>query len=373
MAPLLMAPPPMRRRVILHCGQHKTGTTALQQFLRQSAPALRALGVLVPRAGRLDHLAGGHHNIAWELTRDRRYHHSFGGVADLASEIAAFDGDSVLSSEDFETALGTPGRLAPLLRHPKLSDRDFVVAVYLRDQISYAEALFIENTCHGCGEECLAVLRDIAAFGELPVREWRFQFDYANLFANLNSFRPARIVPRSYHAIGPGGIVPDFLRLLFPGLPVPAHPSSSARVKPRWTLLQALTMFYGNRVGRDVTERELAAICLLAAPVFAAPVVLPSRLRRTLAERFSAGNQALCRATGLPWVDFDLAGRVGPPAPGACLMDRVFSFESQIAIARLAELLPADMDPAVPDARKLAAPARAIILGTTRAWQTEPA
>ena len=41
-------------RVFVHCGLHKTGTTALQQFLLAVSPSLLKLGILYPRAGRLD-------------------------------------------------------------------------------------------------------------------------------------------------------------------------------------------------------------------------------------------------------------------------------------------------------------------------------
>jgi hypothetical protein len=55
-------------RIVLFAGQSKTGTTTLQQHLAGSTAALRAQGVLYPRAGRL---AGGaaHHGLAAPFLR----------------------------------------------------------------------------------------------------------------------------------------------------------------------------------------------------------------------------------------------------------------------------------------------------------------
>jgi hypothetical protein len=84
----------------IHCGLHKTGTTALQAFLRQNTEKLRDAGVLYPYAGCPDSCPAGHHNIAWQLSRDRRYNRGYGGMDALAKEIGDFGGDILLSSED---------------------------------------------------------------------------------------------------------------------------------------------------------------------------------------------------------------------------------------------------------------------------------
>src|SRR5207248_9700162 len=99
---------PGQRRVLLHVGLHKTGTTALQLFLSNSAEHLQAQGVVYPRSGRPPESTAGHHNIAWQLAGDRRFRSSAGTLDDVASEIASWPGDAILSSEDFESILGTP-------------------------------------------------------------------------------------------------------------------------------------------------------------------------------------------------------------------------------------------------------------------------
>ena len=61
------------RTAFVHVGTHKTGTTSLQSMLAANAKILRAAGVLVPLAGRVERGSAGHHNVAWELLRDQRF------------------------------------------------------------------------------------------------------------------------------------------------------------------------------------------------------------------------------------------------------------------------------------------------------------
>src|SRR5580692_1458836 len=103
------------RTALLHCGLHKTGTTALQNALRDHAAALPMAGYFVPRSGRIDAMGGGHHALAWRLTGD----HRLGGGDELPAlerELATGSGNPILSSEDFETALAQPALFAPLLK-----------------------------------------------------------------------------------------------------------------------------------------------------------------------------------------------------------------------------------------------------------------
>lgn len=357
------------RRVFIHCGLHKTGTTALQQFLVSAAPSLLQLGTLIPKAGRLDHFGGGHHNIAWHLTRDRRYDQSFGTLEQLITEIAAFDGDAVLSSEDFETCVGSPRLFAPLTEDIRLRGRKFIFVVYLRDQISYAEGLFTENLGHGIGDDCLAVVREILERRVLPAWEWRFQFDYLQLARRIRAAGPHDVVMRSYAALLGGSVVSDFVAVLSPGTVVDA--AKLPRTNPRWQLLDALAMFYHNRINRQLTEPEICAIRLICAEAGGAPPILATGLRRAIARTFDPGNRTLALECGLKPDSLDLAARVAPAAGEYRYMDRVFSFETQLAIANLAKLLPETGLRPPPPLAALTPAAQDIIAAAATDWRTD--
>ena len=51
------------RRLIIHAGFHKSGTTALQEAFDAQSEELKAAGIVYPNIGRK-----AHHRIAWALT-----------------------------------------------------------------------------------------------------------------------------------------------------------------------------------------------------------------------------------------------------------------------------------------------------------------
>lgn len=362
----------MPHRLIIHCGLHKTGTTMLQTFLTAVTPAVRAFNILVPETGRIARFGGGHHNIAWELNRDRRFERRLGTVAALAAEIAAFDGDAIISSEDFETCLSDPRRFAPLLRHPALANREIVLVVYLRDQFSYAEGMFTENIGHGTGDEAAQVALEIAELGEWRLREWRFLFDFSRLLTLPAAIAPARLVLRIHARPSDGGVIDDFMGMLYPAITFKPAADSPAALNRRWKFRHALVNYFGNRTSRPVTDREQFILRVLGAQVGDAPLVLSGNLRHRFAGRFQTGNLAICETAGLPFARLNLQQLMETP-PDAFLMDRIYSFETTALIAELANLVPDGVDPAGDDPLLLPEQARSIIEQLLVFWRTAPA
>lgn len=134
------------RLVFVHCGLHKTGTTAIQVAFDQHREMLRAHGVLYPCTGGWDH---GHHNLAWEITGDRRFKPAALTIAQAVAQIAAFDGTAVLSSEDFESFLHRPAGLAPLLQPLGAIGAEVCLVVYFRKRSAYTASLYAEMLGHG--------------------------------------------------------------------------------------------------------------------------------------------------------------------------------------------------------------------------------
>jgi hypothetical protein len=206
------------RRLWLHAGLHKTGTTSLQSFLVQERGALADLGILYVKAGSNQYL-DGQHNLAWQLTGDRRFELDTATLPEAIEEIADFDGDAILSSEDFETLLHRPAALDPLLRHPLLRRHQVSVLVYLRHQPAYLAALVAESHKHGEQLDPEACVEEILRTGRLRSREWEFQFDWLAM-ARAWPYRGARLVPRNYHALRGGSIIADAMAQLAPALPL---------------------------------------------------------------------------------------------------------------------------------------------------------
>jgi len=171
--------------VLLHVGLHKTGTTALQRFLSSAAEELQAQGMLYPTLGRAADAPDAQHNIAWQLGGDRRFRSSRGALNDVAAEISSFPGDAIISSEDFESILGTPARFMPMLKHPLLKEHAFTLVFWVRDQASYLESLFFEMLRHRMAQEAVRFGESALAYGQIRHDDWTFHFDYASVYAGL--------------------------------------------------------------------------------------------------------------------------------------------------------------------------------------------
>ena len=86
-------------RVVVHMGPHKTGTTAIQQYFFEHAPALADQGVLYPEAGRHPHFPNQHWLLGQAICQgDEAYLDQF--VRELNDEIAASSPDTIVISTE---------------------------------------------------------------------------------------------------------------------------------------------------------------------------------------------------------------------------------------------------------------------------------
>ena len=139
----------MEKRIIIHAGTHKTGTTYLQSFLSLNYNYLLDEGILFPLCGRLGRF-GGHHNIAWQLNEDERFKKKYGTFESLCFEITQSKCRTIiLSSEDFEFLHLNTDKLHFLKK--KFNELGYVVKVILcfREEISYADSLYCELLKYG--------------------------------------------------------------------------------------------------------------------------------------------------------------------------------------------------------------------------------
>ena len=171
------------REIYIHIGTHKTGTTSIQNFLGTNREALKKGGLYVPLSGTIGP-AAGHHNIAWELRNDQRFHPRFGTVSDLTAELRGVECQRVvLSSEDFEYLSQYPERLRFLddeLRELGYK-RNYVV--FLRNKRDYLFSLFCElRKHHGIDEDYQSLRKQVRTNGYVLVNnDWYFEFNYKRL------------------------------------------------------------------------------------------------------------------------------------------------------------------------------------------------
>lgn len=249
---------PLMRRVFIHCGLHKTGTTAIQQIFSAHREILLAHNVLYPRSDQF----GGHHNLAWALTRDRRLSQSGVTWRQALDEISCFDGDAVLSSEDFESSLHRPDHLSAIAQAIRGTGRQPCVVVYTRGADAYIESLYLELLKHQYAVSFGAYQREIRQTGFLKYQEWVFQFDIDRVWSALREVPGLQFVQRDYQGSYGQGVAADFLSVL--GLPPRAFGQAVlSRFNQRRAAAASIATFLFNRTRRPLSAAECAIIAQL--------------------------------------------------------------------------------------------------------------
>ena len=194
-----MLPFPMRTAFV-HIGTHKTGTTSIQAMLAMNAPAFRVAGLFVPETGRSNPAYAAHHNIAWQLSGDRRFDAHDGTLADLLGEITSAGSPNVcLSSEDFEFLHGNEPALLTLRDAFAGIGYAVTIVLYLRPQADYLESLYAEI--------CPVWNVAFADFLDRIIAEGGYGgtlFDYDCLIDRFTAvFGTDRVIVRAYRAADP--------------------------------------------------------------------------------------------------------------------------------------------------------------------------
>ncbi|MFK8041799.1 hypothetical protein [Congregibacter sp.] len=185
------------RKVLIHIGRHKTGTTAIQNFLQDNRESLRELGYVVPQSGRVK---DAHHEFARPF--QPRNAQQLEGVDDyrqlkpfksLKTELALHDADStaVISSEGFQNS-------KPKMVRAGFKDYQAQIVVYLRSQLEYLASSYAQRVHATQYTGTLQdFYRDVYQTGN----------HYASFLENWSEFFPNQLVVRRYRSTN---VVEDF-------------------------------------------------------------------------------------------------------------------------------------------------------------------
>lgn len=285
------------KTVILHIGRHKTGTTSIQEFLSDQAPALARRGVCYPRAGRgavgkPDEHA--HHALALMLANRPRVNEIEAMRADLFREVG--DAHTIaISSEVFQNI----SDLAPL--QALFKDSTVIVVCYLREMLSYAASAYAEEI------KATSLVSDFPMFAAWFARAVHYH-NFAHLWGG--SFKDIRL--RLYDESG-ADVLPDFLRIS--GLeqwtsaddapPRRSNPSISGNAIAFKLLVNVLNLHTSPQ--KDVLQ-ELAR----EYPQFRGPFRIPTD---TALMRVGDENNAFLRRQfgNVPMRDFDQGHKIMDP------------------------------------------------------------
>jgi|GEM_PF-3369796 len=161
------------KRCFIHIGNHKTGSTSIQETLGLYEKELASAGVLVPKSGRNMPSSAIHHQIAFDLKNDPRFRSDRGGLAQLVTELAkATEETAVISSEAFASAVIRPKLIKKLRVELMRIGFQPIWIFYLRSYPEWAESAYtqlakeLKITCPI--NDCIDELGGIFRFGRFP-------------------------------------------------------------------------------------------------------------------------------------------------------------------------------------------------------------
>jgi hypothetical protein len=310
------------RKCFLHIGTHRTATTSIQRLLDNHPQELVRDGFLYPAAGRPEDAPAGHHNLAWEISGDRRFRPEFGAKETLIRELVNTSRNIIISSEDFECAAYARDRFQNFVAAIQKLDVEVSLVIFLRNQISYAESLYSILLLFGFTQPFSAFCDEILATGEVRWREWIFPFRYDKFVADLEAFDNVEIIARSYDQPAAGSPVLEFLAAV--GLAPQRYVGGELpHDNPRPDLGDCIRRYWRNRAGCLLDDRDLEP---LLSPFRQAGVAWPAMSpagRARFVAAFGEPNRYVREKYRLP--SFELAGEGDPSAVPS--LDEFFASE----------------------------------------------
>ena len=161
------------RKIFLHLGYPKTGTSSIQVFHRENAEALARLGFYVPAVGRGRH--GAHHTLTRTLAGQPLPPHAALSDADIIRELAEAPADcALISSEMLTGVLANPAPAERLLGCLRATGAEIILVMYVRNQTQMLNSNYSQQvkSFRGRGEFGAHVARVLATDASYGYSKW---------------------------------------------------------------------------------------------------------------------------------------------------------------------------------------------------------
>ena len=140
------------KKLFLHIGPPKTGSTTIQEFLHQNKDNLLNCGYLHPQAGIPKKLLA-HHNLAWLITNTKKANPDFGTWKEVHEEIENADVNNVIISAE---SFGVAKKKHIDILKSELQSYEVKIILYLRRQDLRLESLYTQEVKFGwCSTDIL--------------------------------------------------------------------------------------------------------------------------------------------------------------------------------------------------------------------------
>ena len=294
------------RRLVVHVGTPKTGSTSIQYALAGLDPPLRERGIHVPSAGRRHAASARHANLLRSLT-GFRYDATRGGWGELAEEIRASDAHSFVISDEAlarTRAKNVAGAIAAIRGLAADCALRVDIVAYVRPQCQYLESSFAEDVRTGRVQQPFdGYTAEEFAMRRVERHPW---LDYRRVFAPWRAAFGERVAVTPFERSRlAGGLLGHFLGLLGAGELAARADDAPANVRCGAKELEvrrltALALRRGGidhrRVVRVLEALDGLATLLLPDAPFAG---LSGDRARALMDRFAGANAAFARDYGI--------------------------------------------------------------------------
>ena len=175
-----------RRRLILHAGTPKTGTSALQVSFARDYETYRAAGVVYPLAGRLSAIQPKHQWVARTLRDDRES--EFGELmATVETECDDRTHTIVLSTEGLYNLWPLLGAHARAWLVKRLAAYDVAWWVWFRDPVEFCTSYYVQSLWNPHSEQRTEWGRDLNVAEFLDFAHVAAKFDYRAMYRDIES------------------------------------------------------------------------------------------------------------------------------------------------------------------------------------------
>jgi hypothetical protein len=191
-----------KRVCYIHAGPHKTGSSAIQWFLKEHRAELLKLGNFVPESGTLH---GGHHPIVRDLCEQEVPEHQRSAAAKFVRAVSETPCEAViLSSEELDTLLGKSNNAAAFFNRIRQLNLEPKLIFFPRNQPQLINSRYAQVVkAFHCSE----------SFADFVEGNRRSPiFGYSRLIELAEAF-DAELIARPFTAETVArGVVPEFLR-----------------------------------------------------------------------------------------------------------------------------------------------------------------
>lgn len=244
------------KKLVIHIGLRKAGSTTIQKFLGENFHRLRQMGCDYPKVGRNGRWS--HSNIAAEIKQSEQFDVSFGSAIELSHYIKSNQYPmTILSSEAFEPF--SPNEIEKLKNILEDKFSETIIIIIIREPRSLIPSIYTESVLSGRWTPCF----DEFFEGLFTISRLRY-FATGRKWALAWGWRSIRVRLLDPNQMLNGDLLDDFMNTAGLDLSDRRYEAlkrpGSANVSPGWRVVEAMRALFSDGHQLPVTHPLVADV-----------------------------------------------------------------------------------------------------------------